>query len=245
MFAAVFSSWLVKHFPKKSKLSKMFNKNKFKVSYSCMPNISSIISNHNWEFRLLPSPNPPCNCSEKQMSTWCTMWNKKHCVQGAGDKHPQWKGRRVHYTNRVALQTALCKPPYDLRDERYENSTGLSKRQKEVCTIKRQKEVCTITWSIDTRAHAYTNEQKNATCTSAKKWKLQQAARRHDWTEGLKSSQSVDMPTSFDLWVSYEWHDSRFSEYWNITTPLHHFTPMLAMHALGRTCVSIKWLAVL
>jgi len=54
-----------KHFPKDSKFHKIFNKNTIKVSYSCMPNIKSIISSHNKKIL-----NPPeaddipktCNC---------------------------------------------------------------------------------------------------------------------------------------------------------------------------------------
>ena len=36
-----------KHFPKGSKLSKIFNRSTVKVSYSCMPNVASIIKSHN------------------------------------------------------------------------------------------------------------------------------------------------------------------------------------------------------
>ena len=35
------------NFPKRNALSKIFNKNTLKVSYSCMGNIASIISSHN------------------------------------------------------------------------------------------------------------------------------------------------------------------------------------------------------
>ena len=36
-----------RHFPKKSKLHKIFNRNTLKVSYSCMPNMSTLIKAHN------------------------------------------------------------------------------------------------------------------------------------------------------------------------------------------------------
>ena len=38
---------LDKHFPKKSKLHKIFNRSTVKVSYSTMPNVERIIKNHN------------------------------------------------------------------------------------------------------------------------------------------------------------------------------------------------------
>ena len=43
----IFLKLIKKHFPPGSKLSKIFNKNTLKLSYSCMPNTKSIISKHN------------------------------------------------------------------------------------------------------------------------------------------------------------------------------------------------------
>ena len=42
-----FLKLLKQHFPKSNQLHKIFNKNTVKVSYSCMNNMSSIISSHN------------------------------------------------------------------------------------------------------------------------------------------------------------------------------------------------------
>ena len=39
-----------KHFPKQQKYYKIFNKNTVKLSSSCMPNMSSIITKHNKKF---------------------------------------------------------------------------------------------------------------------------------------------------------------------------------------------------
>ena len=54
-----------KHFPRTSRLYKIFNRNSVKVSYSCMSNIKSVISNRNQH--LLGKKNEPekketCNC---------------------------------------------------------------------------------------------------------------------------------------------------------------------------------------
>ena len=46
-FAARFLRLVDKHFPKGSPLSKIFNRNTIKVSYSCLPNLERIISSHN------------------------------------------------------------------------------------------------------------------------------------------------------------------------------------------------------
>ena len=56
-----------KHFPLHHKFYKLFNKNNFKVSYSCMPNMKNVINKHNKK-----KINPPkgniartCNCIRK------------------------------------------------------------------------------------------------------------------------------------------------------------------------------------
>ena len=43
-----FLNLIKRHFPKTNKLHKVFNKNTVKVSYSCMSNIASILSSHNF-----------------------------------------------------------------------------------------------------------------------------------------------------------------------------------------------------
>ena len=56
-----------KHFPKKSKLHKIFNRNTVKVSYSCMPNMKAIINQHNNKI-LNDDPSHDeinCNCRNK------------------------------------------------------------------------------------------------------------------------------------------------------------------------------------
>ena len=57
-----FLNLIKKHFPKTNKLLKIFNKNTVKISYTCMNNISSIISVHK---KNLLNPNATqygCNC---------------------------------------------------------------------------------------------------------------------------------------------------------------------------------------
>ena len=58
-----------KNFPKSHRLHKLCNRNNLKVSYSCLPNISSIISSHN---RKILNPDTTddttdktCNCRAK------------------------------------------------------------------------------------------------------------------------------------------------------------------------------------
>ena len=59
-----FLNLIRKHFPRQHKLNKIFNKNKVKVSYSCMPNIKSVINAHNKKVLSPTNVNDErtCNC---------------------------------------------------------------------------------------------------------------------------------------------------------------------------------------
>ena len=58
-----FLALIDKHFPIHNRYSKIFNRNSIKISYSCTPNMKSIITSHN---KTLSEPNSsttkPCNC---------------------------------------------------------------------------------------------------------------------------------------------------------------------------------------
>ena len=57
-------------FPQHHKSHKHFNQNKLKISYSCMPNVKSVINKHNKTVLDLPT-----NTSEKI----CNYINKEKC----------------------------------------------------------------------------------------------------------------------------------------------------------------------
>ena len=60
---------LRKNFPKINLLSKVFNKNTIKISYSCSRNVNSIITGHNKQI-LHPKPlQYGCNCRDKNNSS--------------------------------------------------------------------------------------------------------------------------------------------------------------------------------
>ena len=63
-----FLKLLKQHFPKSNRLHKIFNKNMVKVSYSCMINMSSIISSHNKRLLKPRTTEYDCNCRTKENS---------------------------------------------------------------------------------------------------------------------------------------------------------------------------------
>ena len=64
--AKIFFRLLDKHFPKSNRLRQVFNRNKVKVSYSCMENVGQIIKRHNkWVTKTNERSIVSCNCRDK------------------------------------------------------------------------------------------------------------------------------------------------------------------------------------
>ena len=63
----IFMKLIRKHFPKEHKFHKIFKKNTIKLSYSCMPNMESIITKHNNKIlnKKVESHERLCNCRDK------------------------------------------------------------------------------------------------------------------------------------------------------------------------------------
>ena len=63
----IFLKLIKKHFPKGNSLNKIFNKKTVKISYSCMGNISSIISSNNQNIlNSVSNTEYGCNCRSKE-----------------------------------------------------------------------------------------------------------------------------------------------------------------------------------
>ena len=67
-FSKRFPSLRDKCYHKLHKLHKLFNRNNFKVSYSCLPNISNVITSHSRKIlsNTNKSPGPKRNCRGKE-----------------------------------------------------------------------------------------------------------------------------------------------------------------------------------
>ena len=61
----IFLRLLSKHFPRNHTMHKIFNRNTVKISYSCLRNISSIISSHNRNILSPKQQSFGCNCRVK------------------------------------------------------------------------------------------------------------------------------------------------------------------------------------
>lgn len=153
---------IVKHFPKGSQLHKIFNRNTVKVSYSCLPNVASIIKAHN--NRVLTKGRQPdpgksdrlCNCRKPDQ---CPLQGNclepgvvyKATVTAAGsDKAMSYFG-----LTEDAFKTRYNNHLTSFRHERHGNATELSKH---IWRLKKENKEFDIKWSICRRAAPYSRE---------------------------------------------------------------------------------------
>ena len=146
-------SLIDKHFKNKP-LGKYFNRKNVKVSYSCLPNIETIISSHN---KRLLSPNDQndvenkrCNCRTKicPLDQNCcqnsviykaSLQTDKETSSYIGQAGQSFKERFNNHTK-------------SFKNRNYENSTSLS---KEIWKLKDKKIRYNLTWSIMSKASTY------------------------------------------------------------------------------------------
>ncbi|PIK51687.1 hypothetical protein BSL78_11407 [Apostichopus japonicus] len=147
-----------KHFPKTSKLHKIFNRNTVKVSYSCMPNIASIIKGHNKRIAATHTSKEKeaCNCRKKDTCPLNGNCQASNIIYKA----------EVKTIDNCKTYIGLTEPPFKLRygnhkmslnHEKHQNATELSKH---IWQLKQNNQPFTINWSIASRAKAYSNESK-------------------------------------------------------------------------------------
>lgn len=152
---------LDKHFPENHKLHKIFNRNYIKVSYSCMPNMSSIVNSHNQKVlnNNQESQTRKCNCKTKEecpLQGEClsqSLVYRAHITNDKDNNHANYIGLTEH-----SFKDRLYKHRNSLRYRSKINATELSKyiwnlRDNNVDNAK-------IKWSVLDRAPAFKNGAK-------------------------------------------------------------------------------------
>ena len=168
-----------KHFPPHHKLHKSFNRNNVKISYSCLPNIKSIINAYNRKI-LYPSPTVgrrTCNCINISQ---CPLQQK--CVSNnilyQANITPFGKNSetKVYYgicETTLKLRYANHKKSFNHRNRK--SDTELS---NEFWRIKDNKYSTDITWDILGRHQAYNTSRKRYSLWLNEKLKI--ALRRNN-----------------------------------------------------------------
>ena len=124
-----FLSLIDKHFPKSNPLHKIFNRNTIKLSYSCMGNVRTIISNHNKaEINKSVRTNDQkkkCNCRNLNSCPMDGNCNAENVIYQAEVTTPTTKETYIGLcdtTFKLRFRNHLC----SFRNERYKHATTLS-----------------------------------------------------------------------------------------------------------------------
>jgi hypothetical protein len=164
--AREFLKLIDKHFPPNSELHKLFNRSNVKVSYSCMPNMGSIISSHNK--KILGEANIPteekCKCRDKAACPLDGKCESKSIIY----KAVVTAGQAKHAY--IGLSTNTFKSRYATHkytiENRHVQGTGLSEHIRK---LKDQGTDYNIKWSIEAFAPAYSqNTSKCQLCLTEK-----------------------------------------------------------------------------
>ena len=181
----MFRSLVSKHFPKNSRLHQIFNENTPKVSYSCMPNMAAVISQHNKATInnvSKPPTSPGCHATDPKR---CNCRTKGNCPMD-GNCHVQ------SVVHRATVETADCRRDYtgltaltfkerfnghqySMRHRNHRNSTALSKY---VWSLKDKNTDFNIRWSVRKRATAYQNTTRMSNLCLAEKLEVIRAGKK-------------------------------------------------------------------
>ena len=172
-----FFNLINKHFPTHHKLHKICNKFNVKLSYSCMPNMMSIINNHNKKL-LHPHTNDkdlPCNCKNLHDCPLNEKCRTKSIIYKASISAPNSPTQHYFGCCETEFKTRFYnhRQSFNRRDKA--NATELSK------TLWKYKDKGIkprITWSIVCKSFAYTSGAKRCNLCLAEKLAILQADQR-------------------------------------------------------------------
>ena len=160
------------HFPKSSRLRKIFNRNTVKVSYSCLKNVKSVIANHNNKI-LTQKPMPPtpsekmCNCRNFNL---CPLENKcltKSIVYKASVTEENSNDTKVYIgSTSTTLKERFRNHKKSIANPLYATNTELSKY---VWSLKEKNKKYNIKWDIVKQVPSYKSGGKQCSLCSNEK----------------------------------------------------------------------------
>ena len=151
-----FLNLIGKHFPRGSRLAKIFNRNTLKISYGCMPNINSFINAHN---RAILNESTSliregCNCRNRDscpLDGECLTKNVLYeaCVSS---NLPAYEKRLYIGITADAFKSRFGNHQKSFNNVTYKDETELS---KEIWAIKDKGGTFDVKWRIIKQEHAY------------------------------------------------------------------------------------------
>ena len=144
-----------KHFPKDSPFHKYVNRKNVKVSYSCMPNMKTVIAGHN-KAKLRPEQEPEkkCNCrSECVLGGSCLTQSVVYkCTVSTENDAKDYIGLTSN-----SFKERYTAHKSSFKDQSKSNQTALSSH---IWDLTKMKKPHTVTWSILKKAPAYSKESQ-------------------------------------------------------------------------------------
>ena len=150
-----FLDLLDKYFPQNNQLHKIFNKNTVKISYSCTPNVGSIIK----------SLNKKLTNGENKQTKNCNCGKKEECPL-EGNCRSEYIICKCVVTRKFYLCSAecnfnqrYCNQKKSFRNQKYGNETPLSKY---ICKMKNKHNVSSnLIWCMVKSVPGYSNTLKS------------------------------------------------------------------------------------
>ena len=161
-----------KHFHKGCKLYKIFNRNTLKFSYSCMPNVATIIKQHNNSILRSDHQNKTkdvrtCNCRVKNdcpLEGNCLASSVVYRAHVTGSDMKEYTG-----LTEGTFKTRFNGHQHTIRHKKHETSTRLSRH---IWRLKDQNKPYSIRWSVVRRAAPYSNISKRCNLCLAEKLEI-------------------------------------------------------------------------
>jgi hypothetical protein len=155
-----FLTLIDQHFPKNHKLHKIFNRNTIKISYSCMPNIKSIINSHNKNILYGKKKlEKTCNCIIKSLcplSNQCLTSNIVYQAIVSSNK-PEYKDKVYIGISETPFKLRYANHIKSFNTTKYRNDTELS---KEIWELKENNLTPLIKWNIIKHCRPYNPASK-------------------------------------------------------------------------------------
>ena len=162
-----------KHFPLQHKLHKLFNWNSVKISYSCLPNIKSIINARNRKI-LYPSLTVGRRTSNRINISQCLL--QQNCL--SNNILYQANVTPVGENSETKVEYGICKTTFKLRYANYKKSFNHRNRKSdtelsnELWKRKDNKLSGNLTWEILGRHQAYNTSSKRCSLCLNEKLKI-------------------------------------------------------------------------
>ena len=170
-----FLKLLEKHFPKRHKMSKIFNRNTVKISYSCMPSMKAVTNRHNKKVLKKQNENQEpvrtCNCKNPEECPFdgiCLERDVQYVAEVKSDL-PNYGVKVYKGITSTEWKTRYGNHKKAFNSDQYETDSALS---KEVWRIKRLRGEYTIKWSKEESHPSYKPEIKVCSLCQNEKLKI-------------------------------------------------------------------------